>query len=291
MDIGFVGIGRMAVGMVRQLQQAGHQVTVYNRTREKAAALENDGAIIADTLAQACAHPLVISMLADDKAIEAVVFGETDFITAMPEGGLHVSMATISERMGRRLTEAHRDRDRAYVSAPVFGRPDAAAAGKLFIVAAGTDADLDRCDPAFDAMGQRTFRVGVEPVSANIVKITGNFMLAATIETLGEAFALGRNYGIDPQALLELLTSTLFSAPVYRTYGGMIASDTYEPAGFKFDLGLKDISLALEAAGDQTVPMPIASVVRDQFLSGLSRGYRDLDWAALGRVCADDAGL
>jgi len=291
MNIGFIGIGRMAAGMVRNLLKAGHQVQVYNRTRSKAEALADDGAMVVDLIAETCANELVISMLADDRALEEVVFGAEDFIGAMPAGGVHVSMATISEAMGRRLTDTHADAGRGYVSAPVFGRPDAAATAKLFIVAAGAADAIARCQPAFDVMGQRTFVVGDEPVAANVVKITGNFMLASVIETLAEAFALSRKYGIDSNELLELLTSTLFSAPVYKSYGAMIAEERYEPAGFKLALGLKDISLALEAAGAMSVPMPIASVVRDRFLTGIARGYQDLDWAALGKVCADDAGI
>jgi len=291
MNIGFIGIGRMAAGMVRNLLKAGHQVQVYNRTRSKAEALADDGAMVVDLIAETCANELVISMLADDRALEEVVFGTEDFIGAMPAGAVHVSMATISEAMGRRLTDTHADAGRGYVSAPVFGRPDAAATAKLFIVAAGAADAIARCQPAFDVMGQRTFVVGDEPVAANVVKITGNFMLASVIETLAEAFALSRKYGIDSNELLELLTSTLFSAPVYKSYGAMIAEERYEPAGFKLALGLKDISLALEAAGAVSVPMPIASVVRDRFLTGIARGYQDLDWAALGKVCADDAGI
>ncbi|MGR9090742.1 MAG: NAD(P)-dependent oxidoreductase [Gammaproteobacteria bacterium] len=291
MNIGFIGIGRMAHGMVKNLLAAGHTVNVYNRTRDKAEALAQDGAVVVDRVADAAANELVISMLADDRAIEDVVFADTGFLAALPQGAVHVSMATISEAMGRRLTQAHAAIDRGYVSAPVFGRPDAASAGKLFIVAAGDAPALQICEPAFAVMGQRTFVVGAEPVAANVVKITGNFMLASAIETLGEAFALARKYDIDAGELLELLTSTLFSAPVYKNYGAMIAEQRYEPAGFKLNLGLKDISLALEAAGAMSVPMPIASVVRDQCLTGIARGYQDLDWAALGRVCADDAGL
>lgn len=291
MNIGFIGIGRMALGMVRNLLSAGHSVKIYNRTRAKAEALEADGAVVVDDIRDVCSNELVISMLADDKALEDVVFGDVDFVNAMPSDGVHVSMATISEAMGRRLSELHTAANRAYVSAPVFGRPDAAAAAKLFIVAAGTAESIERCQPAFDAMGQRTFVVGDKPVAANVVKITGNFMLASVIETLGEAFALSRKYDIDPENLLELLTSTLFSAPVYKGYGAMIAKENYEPAGFKLNLGLKDIGLALEAAQSMGVNMPIANAVRDQFLVGIERGYQDLDWAALGRVCADDAGL
>jgi 3-hydroxyisobutyrate dehydrogenase-like beta-hydroxyacid dehydrogenase len=291
MNIGFIGIGRMALGMVRNLLAAGHTVQVYNRTRARAEELASDGAEVVEAIATACDNELVISMLADDRAIEDVVFGKVDFINALPADGVHVSMATISEKMGRRLRDSHSAAGRAYVSAPVFGRPDAAAAAKLFIVAAGTPRAIERCQGAFDAMGQKTFVLGEDAVAANVVKITGNFMLASVIETLGEAFALSRKYGIDSEDLLELLTSTLFTAPVYKGYGALIAKQQYEPAGFKLNLGLKDISLALEAASAKSVPMPIATAVRDQFLVGIERGYQDLDWAALGKVCADDAGL
>jgi 3-hydroxyisobutyrate dehydrogenase-like beta-hydroxyacid dehydrogenase len=291
MNIGFIGIGRMALGMVRNLLNAGHAVQVYNRTPEKAQVLAADGAELVDSVAAACANELIISMLADDRALDDIVFKSSGFLESMPPASVHVSMATISEAMGRRLTAAHAAAGRGYVSAPVFGRPDAAAAGKLFIVAAGDPDAIAHCQDAFDVMGQRTFVVGVDPVAANVVKITGNFMLASCIETLGEAFALSRKYAIDPQELLALLTSTLFNAPVYKSYGAMIAEQRYEPAGFKLNLGLKDISLALEAAAAMSVPMPIARVVRDQFLRGIERGYDDLDWAALGRVCAEDAGL
>jgi 3-hydroxyisobutyrate dehydrogenase-like beta-hydroxyacid dehydrogenase len=291
MNIGFIGIGRMAVGMVQNLLKAGHQVQVYNRTRDKAAALASDGAKVMDSIEATCANELVISMLADDRALEQIVFGPVDFLNAMPADGIHVSMETISEAMGRRLSEAHMSTGREYISAPVFGRPDSAAAGKLFVVAAGAASAIERCQPAFDVMGQRTFVVGSEPVAANVVKITGNFMIASVIETLSEGFALSRKYDIDPAQLLEVLTNTLFSVPVYKNYGAMIAEERYEPAGFKLNLGLKDISLALEAADAKGVTMPIANVVRDQFLTGIKRGYQDLDWGALGRVAADDAGF
>jgi len=228
-NIGFIGIGRMTLGMVRNLLAAGHTVQVYNRTAVKAQELVKDGAIAAESIDQTCANELVISTLADDQPLESVVFGESDFVNAMPLDGVHVSMATISEKMGRRLSEAHTAAGRGYVSAPVFGRPDAAAAGKLFVVAAGSKSSVEHCQSAFDVVGQRTFVVGEKSVAANAVKITGNFMLASVIETLGEAFALSRRYGIDSKDLLVLLTSTLFSAPVYKCYGAMIANEIYEP--------------------------------------------------------------
>ena len=291
MNIGFIGIGRMGLGMVRNLLRAGHEIAVYNRTRARAEALAGDGATVVDSALDACANELVISMLADDRAVEDIVFDGGGFLSALPSGAVHVSMATISAALGGRLAAAHAQAGYGYVSAPVFGRPDAAAAAKLFIMAAGPADAVARCQSAFDAMGQRTFVVGEDPVAANVVKICGNFMLASTIEIMGEAFALSRNHGIDPEQFLEVMTNSIFSAPLYKNYGEMMARDTYEPAGFKFVLGLKDVRLALEAADQVTVPMPVASLVRDRFLTGMKRGYEDLDWGALGRVCADDAGL
>lgn len=292
MNVGFIGVGAMGQGMVRNLLQAGHAVTIYNRTRGRAEALAANGAVVVATAADVCrASEIVISMLADDRAVEALVFGEDEFLQALAPNAVHVSMATISVALGERLTQAHASAGSVYVSAPVFGRPPAAASAQLFVIAGGPAAALARCQPLFDAMGQRTFVVGERPAAANIVKISGNFMLASLIETLGEAFALTRKHGIDPEQFLEVLTNSIFPAPVYKNYGGMIARDTYEPAGFKLALGLKDIRLALAAADGVTMPMPAASVIRDQYLTAMTRGYQDLDWAALGRVCADDAGL
>ncbi len=291
-QIGFVGVGAMGEGMVRNLLSAGHAVAVYNRTRERAEALAGDGARVVDTPAAAAeGATAVLSILADDGATEATTFGAEGILEGLPKGAVHACMATISVEQGRRLEAAHRAAGQGYVSAPVFGRPPAAAAGKLFVVAAGAPEALAACEPAFAAVGQRTFVVGDDAVMANIVKIGGNFMLASLIETLGEAFALTRSYDVDPAQFLEILTGTVFPAPVYKIYGGMVASDRYEPAGFKLPLGLKDVGLALEAAQAKTVPMPIGSLVRDRFLTALARGYHEFDWAGLGRVCAEDAGL
>ncbi len=291
-QFGFVGVGAMGEGMVRNLLSAGHAVRVYNRTRSRAEALVDDGAVAVETPADACrGAEAVLSILADDAATEAVTFGDRGVLAGLETGAVHACMATISVDMGRQLADAHGKAGQGYVSAPVFGRPPAAAAGQLFVVAAGSPTAIAACEPAFAAVGQRHFVVGEDPVAANIVKIGGNFMLAALCESLGEAFALTRTYGIDPEAFLEILTSTIFPAPVYKTYGGMVARDTYEPAGFKLPLGLKDVKLALSAAEANTVPMPLGSLVRDQFLTALARGYHEFDWAGLGRVCAEDAGL
>jgi 3-hydroxyisobutyrate dehydrogenase-like beta-hydroxyacid dehydrogenase len=233
----------------------------------------------------------VLSILADDNAVEQAVLRDGMFLEALSPDAIHVSMATISVAMAQRLVEAHRQAGKRYVSATVFGRPDAAAAGKLFIVAGGPADDLARCQPVFDILGQRTFPMGKDPVAANVVKISGNFLIASVIESLGEAFALIRKYGLDPDQYLEFLTGTLFTAPVYKTYGGIIAGEKYEPAGFRLPLGLKDVRLALAAGEGAQTPLPTASLIRDHFLTAMARGYQDLDWSALALVIAENAAL
>jgi 3-hydroxyisobutyrate dehydrogenase-like beta-hydroxyacid dehydrogenase len=291
MKVGFIGLGNMGQAMARNLCKAGHTVTVYNRTRSRAEELRAEGAIVADTPADACRGDVVITMLADDHAVEEVVLGDGGFISALTPETIHISMSTISVALSEHLTEVHSKSGRTYIAATVFGRPDVAAAAKLFIIAAGPTEAIKRCTPILDVLGQRTFVVGNNPHAANVVKLSGNFLIAAVIESLGEAFALIRKYGIDPERYLEVLTNTLFSAPVYKTYGDIIAQERYEPAGFKLPLGLKDVRLALLAAEETEVPMPTASLIRDHFLSAMARGYRELDWAALALVCAENAGL
>ena len=291
MDVGFIGLGHMGQAMARNLLKGGHRVTVYNRTRDKAEALRAEGAKVAGSPAEAWRNPIVITMLADDAAVEAVVFEDGAGLSTLGQGAVHISMSTISVALSDRLAEAHGKAGQLYVAAPVFGRPDAAAAAKLFIVAAGAQPAVARCMPLFDAMGQRTFVIGDKPSSANLIKLSGNFLIASMIECLGEAFALTRKGGIDPHAYLEILTSSLFSAPVYKTYGGLIADQQYEPAGFRMALGLKDIRLALTAADALAVPMPAASLVHDHFLAGLAQGEGDSDWSGLARLSARNAGL
>lgn len=290
MNTGFIGIGAMGEPMVRNLLKAGHRVTVFNRSRERAERLAADGAVVADSIEQAAAQDVVITMLANDEATAASVF-DSGFCGAMPAGGLHVCMATISAELGCRLAEAHAAAGRGYVSAPVFGRPPAAAAAQLFIVAGGNPEHIARCEPLFQAMGQKTFNVGAAPEAANVVKITGNFMIASLIETLGESFALTRQYGIDPAQLIEIMTGSIFPAPIYKIYGGIIASQAFEPAGFKLRLGLKDICLALAAAESKEIALPLASLIRDNYLKAITRGYEDFDWAAMALVAQEDAGL
>jgi 3-hydroxyisobutyrate dehydrogenase-like beta-hydroxyacid dehydrogenase len=291
MNVGFIGLGNMGQAMARNLLKAGHTVIVYNRTRSRAEALQAEGAHIANTPAQACDGEVLITMLADDRAVEEVIFEKGNVIPALAPHAVHVAMSTLSVALSQRLQEVHTQAGSAYVAAPVFGRPEAAAAAQLFIVAAGPREAIERCHPLFEAMGQRAFIVGEDAPAANLVKLTGNFLIASVIEGLGEAFALVRKWRVDPSQYLEILTNTLFSAPVYKTYGSLIAQEKYAPAGFKLPLGLKDLKLALAAAEAVAVPMPVASLIRDHFLTALARGYQELDWSALARIAAEDAGL
>jgi 3-hydroxyisobutyrate dehydrogenase-like beta-hydroxyacid dehydrogenase len=305
MKVGFIGLGNMGSAIARNLIKAGHDLTVYNRTRSRAEAFASLGARIAETPAEAAAdREALITMLADDAAVEDVIFSPRDpqrsspagmvvgnAIGALPAGAVHISMSTISIGLSRRLAESHREKQQHYLAAPVFGRPDAAAAAKLFLVAAGPAEQIERCRPLFDAAGQKTFTVGEEAQAANVIKLAGNFLITTVIESLGEAFAFGRKFGVDPHAFLDILTNSLFTAPVYRNYGSMIASDKFEPAGFKLPLGLKDNRLLLAAAEEAAVPMPMASLVHDRFVAALAQGLGEADWAAIAHISYQNAGL
>ena len=291
MQIGFIGLGNMGSGMAENLLRAGHTLTVYNRTRKAAEPLAEHGAKIADTPADACkGAAAVVTMLANDEAVEAVTFGDNGVLAGLAKGALHISSSTISVALSKRLTAAHAEAGQRFVAAPVFGRPDAAAAGKLFVVAAGKPDAVETAKPLLDAVGQRTFVISEEPQAANLVKLSGNFLIASVIEALGEAMALVHKGGIDKHAYLDILTSTLFSAPVYKTYGGLLADGKYEPAGFAAPLGLKDIRLTLAAAEELRVPLPLASLLRDRFITLLAQGGDKLDWSAIGELAAKDAG-
>ncbi len=296
MQVGFIGLGNMGQGMAARLIAAGHELTLYNRTATKAEALARatgDKARVAVSPRECAAGAeAIVTMLADDAAVEAALFGAEGAFPAMAAGAVHASMSTISVALSERLQDTHARAGHRYVAAPVFGRPDAAAAGQLAIVAAGAEAALERCRPLFEAMGRATFSFGTEAAKANVVKLSGNFLIASVIESLGEALALVRKAGVDPSAYLALLTSTLFGAPVYQGYGGRIAQGKFQAeAGFAMPLALKDMRLAMEAATARQVPMPTLAVIWQRLLAAEARGYGDLDWSALGLLAAEDAGL
>lgn len=292
MKIAFIGLGNMGVPMARHLLRAGHDVTVWNRTTEKADSLKSDGAKVARSLAEATKDAeIAITMLADDHAVESSVLHSNTVIDNLPQGATHISMSTISVALSRRLAEEHAKHGHKYMAAPVFGRPDAAAGGKLFIAAAGDKNVVEHCRPILESLGQKMFVLGDKPEMANVVKLSGNFLIATVIESLGEAIALARKYDIDPHAYVDFLTGSLFSAPVYKTYGGLIADQKYTPPGFKMRLGLKDVRLALAAAEEVDAPLPIASLIRDHMLTALSRGMQELDWSSTAKLAAENAGL
>jgi 3-hydroxyisobutyrate dehydrogenase-like beta-hydroxyacid dehydrogenase len=290
MDIGFIGLGNMGSGMAANLLKAGHGVAAYNRSQDKVDALAAQGARRAHTVAEACGGEAVISMLANDAAVEAVTFGADGIIANLAKGAVHVSSSTISVALAERLVAAHAEAGQRFVAAPVFGRPQAAEAAKLFVVAAGDPAAVQAVSPLFDAIGQRSFVVSDDPTAASLIKLSGNFLIASVIESLGEAMALVGKAGVDKQQYLEILTSTLFGAPVYQTYGGLIAREEFEPAGFAATLGFKDVGLVLAAGEELRVPLPLASLLRDRFLTLLATGGEHLDWSAVGALSAWEAG-
>lgn len=278
--------------MARHLLHAHHEVTVWNRTSEKAEPLRQAGATVANSLAEAArAAEIVITMLADDHAVESSVLHSNAVLDNLPKGATHISMSTISVALSRKLNEEHAKHGHKYMAAPVFGRPDAAAGGKLFIAAAGEPTVVEHCRPVLESMGQKLFVLGDKPEMANVVKLSGNFLIATVIESLGEAIALARKYDIDPQAYVDFLTGSLFSAPIYKTYGGLIAGEKYTPPGFKMRLGLKDVRLALSAAEGVDAPLPIASLIRDHMLTALARGMEEMDWSAIAKLAAANAGF
>jgi 3-hydroxyisobutyrate dehydrogenase-like beta-hydroxyacid dehydrogenase len=275
MRLAFIGLGRMGAGMARNLMAAGHELTLYNRSREKAEGL---GAPVAATPAEACRDAeAAITMLSDDRAEEETMWD------ALPPGAVHIACSTISTACARRLAERHEGR---YLSAPVFGRPEAAEKKQLLVCPAGPAELVERFRPVFDAMGRATFVAGTEPWQANALKLCGNFMIASMIEAFGEAYGTMRRASVDPHLFLEVMNA-LFGSPVYANYGRIIADEKFEPAGFALKLGLKDMRLVLETAFECASPMPIASLLRDRLLDAVGHGQSEKDWSSVanwGRV-------
>jgi 3-hydroxyisobutyrate dehydrogenase-like beta-hydroxyacid dehydrogenase len=280
----------MGAAMAANLVRAGHEVTVFNRSRGKSRALLDLGAREASKIAEACRGEAVVTMLADDGALADVVLGDGGVLQSLSADAMHISMSTVSVELSKKLTQRHAEQGQRFIAAPVFGRPEAAAAGKLFIVTAGDAEAIALCKPLFEAMGQKTFSIGAEPSAANLVKLSGNFLIASAIEALGEAIALVGKSGIDKQAFATLIASSIFPAPAYAIYGELIAKAKFQPAGFAAPLGFKDVRLVLSAAADLHVPMPLGSLLHDRFQRLLNQGGEALDWSAIGGLAARDAG-
>jgi len=295
-DIGFVGLGRMGTAMAANLAAAGCRVIAHVRHPDRVQELAALGLTPSTDMTAVFDCEIVISMLPDDEAAREVVFGrEADgadgLAMGLMPGAIHLSMSTISSAGASQLAAEHARRGQGYVAAPVFGNPVAARACELFIIAAGAPADVDRCMKLLDILGQQTFVVGTDPAFANLVKLAGNMLTATTLEMLGELVALLRKRGVDPKQFVEILTKTMFGGRVHRIYGNSIATQHYPTPGFVLPLALKDVRLALAEAETAAVPMPSVSVVRDRLISGIARGYADLDWIALGLIAAEEAGL
>lgn len=289
--VGFIGLGAMGSAMAANLIAAGIVPTVWNRTVSKAQPLTARGAKLAGSPSEAASPGgIVITMLADDSAVESVVI-EGGVAAHLGAGGIHVSMSTIAPATARKLAKYHAERGSVYVATPVFGRPDNAAQRQLVVCVAGPSDAKQRMRPLLDAMGRAVFDFGEEPSAANVVKLCGNFMIASAIEAMGEAFTMAEKNGVDRGRIAEMLGQTLFACPVYKNYGQMVAAKRHTPAGFKMPLGLKDVELALRTAGEARAPMPFASVLRERLLSGLAKGRAEMDWSALALGALDEAGI
>ena len=293
MKVGLIGLGRMGQGMGQRLLGGGHDLLVFNRTAGKAADLEKAGAKTASTVAGACKdRDIVISMVSDDAALNDVALGAGGIRQSMARGGIHVAMGTHSAAAIQTLAAAHAEAGQTLVAAPVLGRPDAAAAGQLVIVAGGPADAITRCEPAFQAMGRKTAEAGARPEAAIAIKLANNFVLACAIEAMAEGFALVRKYGVQPQVFYEVITEGLFAAPAYKVYGKLMVDQAYDKPGFTAALGLKDVKLALAAGELAGVPLPSGSVVRDRLIGAIAHGETDKDWAVLareqGRACGLD---
>ncbi|MFF2042965.1 NAD(P)-dependent oxidoreductase [Kitasatospora sp. NPDC058170] len=287
--VGFVGLGAMGRGMAASLLRAGHHVRVWNRSPEPVAALVALGAEAADSPADAFAAETVVSMLANDEAVERLLLDPA--LLAGAGAAVHVNMATVSVALAERAEALHAEHGIGYVAAPVLGRPPVAEAGELNILAAGEEGLLARVEPLFAAMGRHTWYFGASPRQANTAKISANFLIACAIESMAEACSLAEANGVRPTDLVEMLTGTLFPGPIYTGYGSMVAERRYRPAGFRLPLGLKDVDLALGAGAAAHVPLPFGSVLRDAFLDALAHGDADQDWVAVAAVARRRAGL
>lgn len=290
MTIGFIGLGHMGSGVAARLLESGQELRVWNRSPGAVEPLLAKGAKRADSPADAFQAEVVFSMLADDQAVEQAIVASGALDQARP-GGVHVNLATISVALAQRLEQLHRDRALGYVACPVLGRPDVAAQGQLNAIVAGPREAVDKARPLIERFARAVWPLGEEAHKANVAKLACNFALASMIETLGEAGALAKAWGVQPAALYEVMTGTLFAAPAYKTYAAIIAERSFTPPGFKLPLGLKDVRLALQAGEARHAPLPVASLLRDHFIEAIASGDGEKDWSALSEVAFRKAGL
>ncbi len=290
--VSLIGLGSMGLPLGMNLLESGYKLRVYNRTIEKAQPLIDKGAQFANSPADTISSDgIVITMVADDAALEAITLGSSGLAEKLGAGGVHVSMSTVSPAIAEKLAEQHQHNGASYLASPVFGRPDAVAARKIWICLSGNGDAKNRVKPILDQLGQGVFDFGETVGAANVVKLSGNFLIMSAVEAMAEAFTLAEKNGIDRTRMAELFGQTIFSCPIYQNYGRMIAEQRYEPAGFKLSLGLKDITLALQTAQAQQMPMPLASLLRDRLLASVAQGRSEIDWTGLALKASDEAGL
>lgn len=291
-EIGFIGTGNMGLPIARNLIHAGFALTVYNRTAEKAKELVNEGAKLATKPTNVITSgATIITMLANDQALEEIVFGQNGIAAALGPNEIHISMSTVAPTTTRKIYEEHKRKGTPFIAAPVFGRPDAAAAKKLWICTAGASDTKNKVKEILQSIGQGIYDYGEEPSAANVVKLSGNFLIMAAMEAMGETFAYLEKNGLDSKKFAEMISQTLFSCPVYQNYSKIISNHSFTPAGFKLPLGMKDVNLLLQSASDAKVPMPIASLIHNRFLSAVAKGRENMDWSAIALNSAEDAGL
>ncbi len=288
--VGFIGTGNMGLPMAENLIRAGYRMRLYNRTAGKTAPLVALGAEQVSAVRD-LAKPgsVIISMISDDTALEQI--SAAGLIQGLAPGGVHISMSTVSPAAARRVAGNHRNLGVDYVAAPVFGRPEAAAARRLWICVSGPAAAKEQINPILSTLGQEIFDFGEDPGAANVVKLAGNFLLGSALEAMAEATTFAEKNGLNAAPLIEMLGRTLFACPVYQTYGRLLVERHYEPAGFRLALALKDINLVLDAAGASATPMPLASLLHDRMISGAAKGRTELDWSVIGLGTREDAGL
>jgi len=292
MRVGFIGLGQMGRRIAARVLGAGHDLVVYNRTREKTSELAKAGARVAPSIGGACeGREVVITMLTDDAALKEVAFSAGGLRGSIPAGSIHLTMGTHGVAAIQQVAAAHAQSNQTLVAAPVLGRPDLAAAGQLGIVAGGPEEAVRRCEPLFQVIGPHTFQAGARPEGASVIKLANNFVLGCAIEAMGEAFSLVRKYGVVPQVFYEVMTEGLFSAPAYKVYGKIIVEESYDRVGFTTLLGFKDANLIMEAADIARVPLPSGDAYRDRLLGAIAHGDGEKDWAVIAREQGRASGL
>jgi 3-hydroxyisobutyrate dehydrogenase-like beta-hydroxyacid dehydrogenase len=289
--VGFVGLGNMGLPMAHNLLKAGYTLYVFNRTAARAEGLLSQGAVWTPSpRAVAEQTDIVLSMLADDEALQRVSLGEQGILVGLRKESIHVDMSTVSPDTSRSLTQLYRGQGVYFIAAPVFGRPEAATAAKLWICPAGPAEAIERCRPLFEVMGQGVIVVGAEPHLASVLKLVGNFFVISAIETLSEAFTLAEKAGLKTETVLDVIRA-LLPVPLFQGYGTRMAHNEFSPPGFGLRLGLKDVSLMRKLADQVSAPLPLADLAHGHLRAALAKGRGDLDWGALITVVRELAGL